>query len=258
MKKITTIEDLQKATSFMSKMTYQTNLDTELDELPAYLKEIIISDLSILPRHISTELFEKLLTIEVGNIVEDYAPDQQSVKAIRRLSEYSTRDESFIKNNSSKFSKGILMMGKVGTGKTVLIKSLCALLKHFSFYKQNSNSAEKLRPTILPAYVFTESFYKNGYNMFDEGLRVNHKTITVLSELLFIDDIGSENIISNYGNTTNVIGELILRRYDRGVKTFATTNLSPENLKIFYGERVYSRMKEMMNFIEFEGNDRRK
>ena len=76
-----------------------------------------------------------------------------------------------------------------------------------------------------------------------------------------IDDLGSEAEKNNFGNKMNVIGDLIEQRYAGGYTgTFlhATTNLSAEQLKNFYGERVVSRMREIFNFIELPGTDRRK
>jgi DNA replication protein DnaC len=77
---------------------------------------------------------------------------------------------------------------------------------------------------------------------------------------LCIDDIGTEDIKNFYGNRKNVIGDLIEKRYAKGntgVFLHATTNLTADQLSEFYGSRVGSRMREIFNFIELPGGDRR-
>ena len=78
---------------------------------------------------------------------------------------------------------------------------------------------------------------------------------------LCIDDMGSENIKNNYGNVSNVIGDLIEGRYDSkltGDLLHGTTNLSVEDLSSYYGGRVISRFREIFNWIIVPGEDRRK
>ena len=76
---------------------------------------------------------------------------------------------------------------------------------------------------------------------------------------LLIDDLGTETPGSHFGNQVNVIGELLQIRYnDRNRHvTHATSNLDAKALKSKYGERVYSRINEMFNYIHMNGNDRR-
>jgi hypothetical protein len=78
---------------------------------------------------------------------------------------------------------------------------------------------------------------------------------------LCIDDMGTEDIKNYYGNKKNVVGDLIERRYSKGntgIWLHATTNLSGDQIEQYYGGRVRSRMREVFNFIELKGNDRRK
>jgi len=59
-----------------------------------------------------------------------------------------------------------------------------------------------------------------------------------------------------FGTPVNVIGEIVLSRYDMfvasGTYTHATTNLNATELSIKYGDRVRSRMRSMFNLISFE------
>jgi hypothetical protein len=69
-----------------------------------------------------------------------------------------------------------------------------------------------------------------------------------------------------YGKDLNVMGEVLLSRYDlfletnRKVKTHATTNLNAEELEDRYGNRVRSRMRELFNLVAFDekAEDKRK
>ena len=88
---------------------------------------------------------------------------------------------------------------------------------------------------------------------------------------LCLDDIGTEDVKVNYGNRKSVIGDIIEQRYsiiekledpdniknNCGDLLHATTNLSSPQLVEYYGGRVTSRMREIFNFIELPGNDRR-
>jgi hypothetical protein len=80
------------------------------------------------------------------------------------------------------------------------------------------------------------------------------------------DDLGIEPIGRYYGRDCNVMGEVLLSRYElflqtKGkVKTHATTNLNAEELEELYGNRVRSRMRDIFNLIAFDKNtnDKRK
>ena len=70
------------------------------------------------------------------------------------------------------------------------------------------------------------------------------------------DDLGTESALKYFGNTCNVLGEILLSRYDHFVTnkmiTHATTNLSASELENLYGNRVRSRMREMFNLLSFD------
>ncbi|WP_114781863.1 P-loop NTPase family protein [Botryobacter ruber] len=76
------------------------------------------------------------------------------------------------------------------------------------------------------------------------------------------DDLGAESSLRYYGNMCNVMGEVLLSRYDlfvsQGVKTHLTTNLTSSELEKTYGSRVRSRMREMFNLVCFEKGARDK
>ena len=95
---------------------------------------------------------------------------------------------------------------------------------------------------------------------------LGYKTIEDYGESSFFcfDDMGVEPMGRHYGKDCNVIGEILLSRYDlfleTKLKTHATTNLNAEELEERYGNRVRSRMRELFNLIAFDKdvNDKRK
>ena len=74
------------------------------------------------------------------------------------------------------------------------------------------------------------------------------------------DDLGLEPYGRFFGKDANVMGEVLLSRYElyrntkTRLKTYATTNLNAEELEERYGQRVRSRMRELLNLIAFDPN----
>ncbi len=87
------------------------------------------------------------------------------------------------------------------------------------------------------------------------------------------DDLGVEPIGSHYAKECNVLGELLLSRYDLFIKkvannqklttsnqciTHITTNLNTEEIEKRYGNRVRSRLRTMFNLISFDRDSKDK
>lgn len=78
------------------------------------------------------------------------------------------------------------------------------------------------------------------------------------------DDFGDEEIKNHFGNRENVMNRILTAIYgehlDHSVFPFfhATTNLTGDEIEKKYDKRVRSRMREMFNWIELPGKDRRK
>jgi hypothetical protein len=226
--------------------------------MPEVIREVLRSGKRIIqPLNCSLELIRQLYIEELAKIEPRFQLDEYCTPVIDDI--VSCIHGSNINLPSH---KGILIMGGVGSGKTLLMRGLSSLLNKFRVNNEGYNPGFR----ILPAYSVVEGFSKKGYDIFLEGLL--SKTISISDgrvsnncELidcnLMIDDIGSENIANHFGITCNIIGELILRRYDGKHQTFATTNLDSKLLNTFYGDRDYSRMKELFNEIHLKGGDRR-
>lgn len=140
-------------------------------------------------------------------------------------------------------NKGVLLSGPVGCGKTSLMKLLRHIVPHQKSYE------------LIPARNITFTFNNIGYKTIQEYGNSN---------FYCFDDLGVETTGRHFGKDCNVMGEILLSRYDlflqRKIRTHATTNLNAQELEERYGNRVRSRMRQLFNLIAFdkESVDKRK
>ncbi|CAL66346.1 ATPase [Christiangramia forsetii] len=173
-----------------------------------------------------------------GDKFKIYKKDRE---ILLKLCSYFIRDKENCKKFDIDIDKGLLLTGPVGCGKTSLMKLLHFLVPHQRKY------------VLMPCRNIVFAFNHIGY-----------KTIEDYGESSFFcfDDIGVEPMGRHYGKDCNVIGEILLSRYDlfleTNLKTHATTNLNAEELEERYGNRVRSRMRELFNLIAFDEKDRDK
>ena len=162
-----------------------------------------------------------------------------------KLCSYFIKDKDNCKSYGIDIDKGILLSGPVGCGKTSLMK----LLRHI---------VPMQRPyEMIPCRNVTFSFNHLGFKTVEEYGN---------SKFYCFDDLGIEPTGRFYGKDLNVMGEVLLSRYElylqtkHKIKTHATTNLNAEELEERYGNRVRSRMRELFNLIAFDtkATDKRK
>lgn len=137
--------------------------------------------------------------------------------------------------------KGILLSGPVGCGKTSLIRLLKYLVPHRKSY------------AVIPTRNVVFGFNHIGYKIIEDYGNM---------QFFCFDDLGVEPIGRHYGKDCNVIGEILLSRYDlfveNKIKTHATTNLNAAELEERYGSRVRSRMRQLFNLVAFDRGSRDK
>jgi len=140
-------------------------------------------------------------------------------------------------------NKGIFIISSFSCGKTTLMK----LLPYMVPYQRNYE--------IIPVRNMVFMFNNLGFNVIEQY--GNNKYYC-------FDDIGVEAVGRHYGKDCNVVGEILLSRYDlflkHKIKTHATTNLNAQELEERYGNRVRSRMRQLFSLIAFgeESEDKRK
>lgn len=114
---------------------------------------------------------------------------------------------------------------------------------------------------VKPCRDISFEFIQDGYQIihkYSKGKLYESEPKTIC-----FDDLGIENNLKYYGNECNVMAEILLSRYDlfisKKVQTHITTNLSASEIEKNYGNRVRSRLREMVNLVAFDSNakDRR-
>ncbi|WP_276499374.1 ATPase [Pontibacter litorisediminis] len=165
---------------------------------------------------------------------EDYA-------LLNRLLAYFSGDQITAEAQGLSLRKGILLTGPVGCGKTCLMTLLRLLLL----------PAERYR--VVPCRQVSFAFQRDGFDVIGRYSNGGGGKPLVYC----FDDLGAEQVQRHYGNTCQVMGEVLLSRYDlfisSGLKTHMTTNLTSTEIEQVYGLRVRSRMREMFNLVSFAG-----
>ena len=165
--------------------------------------------------------------------------DENNEPIIKQLYYYATNNAAF----TGDLSKGIMLQGKYGCGKTILFKTYSSLHNHI---------ATKFCPnqplfTFIKSVELQEQIRKQSVGMF-------------VRRPLIIDEFGRESkTVQDYGNIMRPISELLSLRSDTGTLTHGTTNFTLETLSSedFYGAMIGDRLKAMFNFITLKGESRR-
>lgn len=164
-------------------------------------------------------------------------------QVVLKLLCYFVRDEAVAPSEGIDLAKGIMLRGPVGCGKTSLMnimRSLCP---------------EDYRPVIVGARDVAMEFSRMGYDVMQKYGREAFYPYTSVPRVHCFDDLGLEQVTTFWGNSCNVMAEVLLTRYDLFVShkmiTHVTTNLNSGELEGRYGDRVRSRMREMFNLVVF-------
>jgi DNA replication protein DnaC len=161
---------------------------------------------------------------------------------IYKLTAYFLKDEATCYQNNISLDKGILLSGPIGCGKTTLMNLMknLATMEH-KFY-------------VKPCRDISFEFIQEGYEVihkYSKGKLYQYEPKTIC-----FDDLGTENNLKYYGNECNVMAEILLSRYDifisKNIQTHITTNLSASEIETAYGNRVRSRLRNMINLISFD------
>ena len=189
--------------------------------------------------------FEKIITyLNIkGHLIFDknFKIYKEDETLLFKLCCYFIQDHQTCAKMGIDTNKGLLLSGPVGCGKTSLMKLLPYLAPHKTNYE------------IIPTRNIVFNFNATGFEVLDKYNETRNYCF---------DDLGVEPTGCHYTKECNVMGEILISRYDlfkaKNTKTHITTNLNAEELEARYGSRVRSRLREMLNVIAFDSNDKRK
>lgn len=175
------------------------------------------------------------------------------------LCQYFACDPEFEKQkdvagNNYSLTKGIALLGNVGVGKTYLM----------AFFFQNQNQSytmancRKIEGLWIDQMSNKDKPTKNVIEYYSTAIptAINTNPFGASALGTCFDDLGTETSPSkSYGEEKNVLGEILMNRYESGLPfnyTHITTNLSAHDIGIKYGVRVRDRFREMFNMITFD------
>jgi len=158
--------------------------------------------------------------------------------------------------NPEKSGKGLLLIGDLGVGKTALMRIMQKIFmdtpRGFKWLDCNEI------PDLMD--VFTVAELKSYYG---KNLKMD----------LYIDDLGIGNsLVNKWGNSINLVSEILIERYNLFVAEGYRTHLSSNKhtaldkdkypnavtLETLYGDRIVDRLREMCETIIWKGTSLRK
>ncbi len=139
-------------------------------------------------------------------------------------------------------TNGLLLQGQVGTGKSTLAWSIKEAL---------ITCGNKCHWTSATDLIRARFDKESQSCLFEERRK---------ARILFIDELGIESdMIKHYGNEERPMRDIFNSRYDNhSAITVATTNLTPDEFKAFYGKRIDDRFAETYSRIGYDGSSYRR
>ena len=144
----------------------------------------------------------------------------------KHLPEY----DEVIKWLSDTEGKGLFLIGNCGRGKSVILTGVIPLIF-------NAKKGKILKP--IPA-------------------RKLHTITEYKTPFIVVDDIGTEEIINDYGTKIDAVENAIFEAEDHLKLLLLTSNLDANAIKERYGERIYDRIKRLCLVVFMKGKSLRK
>lgn len=261
------IDDINVLSAYWEITRNPRDYGIDIENYPKPVQKILEKDKIVMPKHMTHELFKKLLIRQCKKIEPEFIVDSHVESILNTITQYYREDPEFLRlNDGFSFKKSLLLKGATGTGKTLIMTSLSQLMKNLRFAHSINQEVIDYNKSfrLIQSYKIFQRFCEEGFTMIN-SMRIYY-SVDLITNNICIDDLGSESIANHYGQTCNILEHIIMLRYDElnhqdkkgQLITHCTTNLSAKQLKEYYGERAFSRMKEMFNDIALMGNDRRK
>ena len=126
--------------------------------------------------------------------------------------------------------KGLFLIGNCGRGKSVILTGVLPLIF-------NAKKGKILKPIAS---------------------RKLHQVTEYKSPFIVIDDIGTEEIVNDYGTKIDAVENAIFEAEDDLKMLLLTSNLDAKSIKERYGERIYDRIKRLCKVVFMRGESLRK
>ena len=138
--------------------------------------------------------------------------------------------DEVIKWMSDTEGKGLFLLGNCGRGKSIIITGVLPLIF-------NAKIGKILKP--IPA-------------------RKLHTVTEYKSPFIVIDDIGTEEVINDYGTKIDAVENAIFEAEDDLKLLLLTSNLDASAIKQRYGDRIYDRIRRLCKVVFMRGDSLRK
>jgi hypothetical protein len=163
---------------------------------------------------------------------------------VHKLLVYMLHDEAGAEELGMDLRKGIMLSGGYGCGKTTIMKLTHHLCK------------EPLKPVIKSCKDIRIEFAQRGYEVINRYSFNAFHPYSSVPKIFCFEDLGAETPVSFWGDSVNVMEEILSVRYSlfnsHGMITYVTTSLDSNQLEIEYGKRMRSCMRGMFNLISFD------
>lgn len=193
-------------------------------------------------------------------------PREQMCNAIyaAMLAETSSRGHPFVHDDATKDhifkvadwlidpgkKPGLLIMGKVGNGKTTLAKAISSVINLLTEMEFDYNTHPKVQFYTAREICRIKARESKELSR-DKGRKSDFDKLCD-EKMLIIDDLGEEpKELLIFGQPVTPLIDLLAKRYDMQLFTIVTTNLGKTSLNEKYEERMYDRMCEWLQPIPF-------
>jgi DNA replication protein DnaC len=190
-------------------------------------------------RFIAAEVPPRYQAVTLASLANQFAADSGKVAAVKAATE-------FIKNKGQITMKGqppfygLWLYGDYGVGKTsVAAACFNALLPLLD------------GALWLPYSSFLDQI-RHGYSL-NDGSSTLRKQAAMKAPLLLIDDLGSTVRDDETTHTKDVIWEVVYHRNAYNLPTLITSNLSRNDIRKHFDDRVYQRLVESLMIVEVGG-----
>lgn len=173
-----------------------------------------------------------LMHAKAQQLCPGWATDNDNLQVVTAAAAWLAREP----RQGFDLNKGLLLIGNVGTGKTMLMRIVREAMREAYGSQFGIRSCQEL----------VRTFADEGYDGIEDWMKGPH---------VCFDDLGAEHTGAHYAVKTNLMAEVIEARYERltsGKKcwTHFTTNLGTDKLRGHVGERAYSRLRHMCNVLD--------